>query len=124
MTDRAIWLRGEPEIDQLLRLQHVLDYIHKKTVQVTPLQLSMLVELGKNPGFSYSELARACGCATSTVTIFSDIFSDGPGRKTTKAAGLGWVSVTPCPSDRRLKTLELTEEGERVLAVVVKLLWL
>jgi DNA-binding MarR family transcriptional regulator len=75
--------------------------------ELTPQQVGLLRMLGEP--VSMRELAEGRSCDPSNVTGLVD-----------RAERLGLVARTPNPRDRRVRMLELTEEGRRVRALVTR----
>jgi DNA-binding MarR family transcriptional regulator len=73
-------------------------------LKVAPGQYSALVLIGLNSGLSQNALADACGIdRTALVPI------------TRRFERLGWIRRSRRTEDRRVYSLELTTEGERIL---------
>ncbi|WP_374673885.1 MarR family winged helix-turn-helix transcriptional regulator [Ideonella sp.] len=75
---------------------------------VTPVQFAVLQALANEPGVDQRSLARTLGFDTSTIAGVID-----------RLEGRGAVARQVDPSDRRVRRLSLTEDGEALLADVV-----
>jgi DNA-binding MarR family transcriptional regulator len=73
-------------------------------LKVAPGQYSALVLIGLNPGLSQNALADACGIDRTALVPITRRFEK-----------LGWIRRSRRTEDRRVYSLELTLEGERIL---------
>ena len=80
---------------------------HTKEHGVTPVQYAALEEIFKSPGLDQRTLATAIRFDTSTIGGVID-----------RLEKRGLVTRNASPTDRRVRLLELTREGEKVLAAM------
>ena len=80
---------------------------HTKDYGVTPVQYAALEEIFKSPGLDQRTLAAAIRFDTSTIGGVID-----------RLEKRGLVTRNASPTDRRVRLLELTSEGEHVLAAM------
>lgn len=80
---------------------------HTKDYGVTPVQYAALEEIFKSPGLDQRTLATAIRFDTSTIGGVID-----------RLEKRGLVTRNASPADRRVRLLELTSEGEQVLAAI------
>ncbi len=80
---------------------------HTKKHGVTPVQYAALEEIFKSPGLDQRSLATAIRFDTSTIGGVID-----------RLEKRGLVTRNASPTDRRVRLLELTSEGEHVLAAM------
>jgi MarR family transcriptional regulator, lower aerobic nicotinate degradation pathway regulator len=93
------------------RLQQIAVAIFLQEAQasgVTPVQFAVLQALANEPGVDQRSLARTLGFDTSTLAGVID-----------RLEARGAVARQVDPSDRRVRLLRLTEDGESLLADVV-----
>lgn len=75
---------------------------------VTPVQYATLQAVANQPSLDQRSLARAVGLDTSTLAGVVD-----------RLEARGWMQRQASPSDRRVRLLSLTPEGQALLAEVV-----
>ncbi len=80
---------------------------HTKAHGVTPVQYAALEEIFKSPGLDQRTLATAIRFDTSTIGGVID-----------RLQKRGLVTRSASMTDRRVRLLELTSEGEQVLAAM------
>jgi len=101
---------GDGLLDGLLRVTLAVDHavaVVAARHELTPQQVGLLRMLGEP--VSMRELAEDRSCDPSNVTGLVD-----------RAERLGLVARTPNPRDRRVRMLELTEEGRSMRASVTR----
>jgi len=77
--------------------------------------LDMVLTIALNPGISQRELGEECGSNSPAVSRAIDVLS-GRGRKDKVSGALGLVTAQFNESDRRIRRLYLTEEGQQFAA--------
>lgn len=123
MKNAAVHIKRSPERKQpkvveitklpghsIRRLQQIavsLFMEHTKEHGVTPVQYAALEEIFKSPGLDQRTLATAIRFDTSTIGGVID-----------RLEKRGLVTRSSSPTDRRVRLLELTNEGDQVLAAM------
>jgi DNA-binding MarR family transcriptional regulator len=72
-----------------------------RSLQMTPGLSGVLMVVGRNPGLTQTQLARALDIENPTLVEVLD-----------KLAARGWVERRPLPEDRRSRTVHLTPKGQ------------
>ena len=107
---------------QLQRLEQfgaILAIAHEK---LSPSQLALLAQVAEEPGLTQTELAHRVGLTTSSLSRNLDALG-ADGRRDTDKPGLGWIESKSNPKDDRQKCAYLTKEGQRVLSLLLAVLW-
>ena len=94
-------------IRRLQQIAVALFMEHTKEHRVTPVQYAALEEIFKSPGLDQRSLATAIRFDTSTIGGVID-----------RLEKRGLVTRNASPTDRRVRLIELTSEGEMVLAAM------
>lgn len=85
-------------------------------------QVMALADLYLNPGETQNELAEHLGFTVSGVSRLVDVLSDS-GRRDRDTQGLDLITASYVDDDHRIRTLELTQRGERLLEVACSILY-
>jgi len=87
-----------------------------------PRQLMLLAQVADEPGLSQTELASRIGITQAAMSRNMDTLGIA-GRKDREGPGLGWITSQDDPTDDRPNRVYLTDEGQRVLSLLLASLW-
>jgi len=106
---------------QLQRLEQFGTILAIAHEQLRPRQLVLLAQIAEEPGLTQTELADRVGLTTSAMTRNLDALgADGRGDK--DKPGLGWIENRSNPNARENRVF-ITKEGQRVLSLLLAVLW-
>ena len=107
---------------QLQRLEQFGTILAIAHEQLRPRQLVLLAQVADEPGLTQTELADRVGLTTSALSRNLDALGLD-GRRDKDRPGLGWIESKSNPDDDRHKRTYITEEGQRVLSLLLAVLW-
>lgn len=90
--------------------------------QIRPRQLVLLTQVAEHPGLTQAELANRVGITPAAMSRNMDTLG-ASGRRGRETVGLGWLETKDDPADDRPNRIFITEEGQRVLALLLACLW-
>jgi len=108
---------GTTTVDQLGRMQEVMEYLREIDADMTVLTLQALLLVAERPGISMLDVMAKLGVASSTTSrIMSRLGKYGSLGKD----GLNLLETAEWPQDRRIKTATLTSRGKRVVERILE----
>ena len=106
----------------LERLISVSQLLRNVSPQFRLTQLEALLTVATCPGITGAELADRCGLTRSGISRFVDTFSSSGRRDGRGVGALDLVEANEDIGDDRLRPLNLTTRGERLISVLSDLI--